>query len=90
MNSKQNEMINIHALDITLDEIQAQLNQHPLRLEERSEDEEEYDDGNTPLIAAAAYGNTAVVNFLLSMGANVEAKNTVCKRFKNFHEQSWA
>ncbi len=35
------------------------------------------DDGYTPLMAAACFGNDVIVEFLLSIGANIETKNEV-------------
>ncbi len=67
-------VVDIHAEDVTLETIQAELMLHPLRLEERKEEGEV---GCTPLIAAATSGNVALVKFLLSVGANIEARNEV-------------
>ncbi len=46
---------------------------HPSRLEEMKTEENNWDDGKTPLMASARCGNIAVVEFLLSLGANIEA-----------------
>ncbi len=55
---------------ITLEAIQDELRAFPSRLEEKKE-------GKTPLISSAEFGNDLVCEFLLSLGANVEAKNEV-------------
>ncbi len=64
--------VNIFAEGITLETMRDELRQQPWRLDERSV----Y--GNTPLMSAAMFGNVAVVEFLLSLGANMEAKDDVC------------
>ncbi len=71
--------VDIHAGDVTLEAIQAELWQHPLRLEEKKQRKGmyEHDVGNTPLMTASKAGNVNVVAFLLSLGANVEAEGKV-------------
>ncbi len=66
------QVVNIHSSRITLEEMQVELRVHPLRLEEK-----ETFWGNTPLMSAAKFGNVAVVEFLLLIGANIHAKNNV-------------
>ncbi len=65
---------------ITVEAMQIELRQQPWRLEEEYGREDVYglDNGNTPLISSALHGNIAVVKFLLSLGANVEARNKAC------------
>ncbi len=63
--------VDIHSPDITLDALQSELKKNPMRLEERREG------NNTLLISSTESGNLAVCTFLLSVGANVEAKNLV-------------
>ncbi len=59
--------------------MQAELRLHPSRLEESEVLGEDYngDDGYTPLLMAATSGNIEMVEFLLSIGANVGAVNSV-------------
>ncbi len=68
-------VVNIHSSRTTLEELQVELRIHPSRLEEK-----EMTHGFTPLISSAFFGNIAVVEFLLSIGANVHAKNKVWMR----------
>ncbi len=67
----------IHTKDIPVGAMQAELREHPWRLEEKHDDEGD-ESGNTPLISSAMHGNIAVIELLLSLGANVEAKDMVC------------
>ncbi len=66
------QIVDIHSEHITVEELQDELRVNPMRLEEK---ENEY--GNTPLLSSAEYENVAVFEFLLSLGANLEAKNKV-------------
>ncbi len=72
--------VDIFAVDITLESIRDELKVHPWRLEERDVDVGN-GMGNTPLMSAADFGKVDVVQFLLLLGANIEAKNTVCLVF---------
>ncbi len=74
-------VVNIHAQLITRVMLETELRLHPMRLEERKEWEHDRDEGNTPLTSAAMFGNIPVVEFLLSIGANIEAKNEVRPMF---------
>ncbi len=65
-------LVDIHAKTVSLETIQAELRLHPWRLEERG-----CSVGKTPLTSAAEAGNVAVVEFLLSLGADMEAKEAV-------------
>ncbi len=67
-NSSLRVVIDIHSSRITLEELQVELRLHPSR--------EKYW-GTTPLILAARFGNIAVVEFLLSIGANIHANSKV-------------
>ncbi len=60
--------------------MQIELRLHPSRLEEKDLEWEE-----TPLISSAKFGNIAVVEFLLSIGANIHAKNKVSMRNLFYH-----
>ncbi len=71
----------IHSKHIALDAIQEELRLNPWRLEEKKV---KYNDthfdshvGNTPLMSSVRFENVAVVEYLLSIGANSEAKNEV-------------
>ncbi len=73
-------IVDIHAKDIAFETIQTELRLHPWRLEEKRVRQEGVDDvdvGNTPLMSAAKAGHAAVVVFLLSLGANIQATNEV-------------
>ncbi len=48
------------------------LREYPFKLEENMDSS-----GNTPLMIACYLGNVGVVQYLLSLGANVQAKNNV-------------
>ncbi len=63
--------VDVHSSRITLKALQAELSANPMRLEELKEW------GNTPLMSSAEFGNVVVCKFLLSIGANIEAKNVV-------------
>ncbi len=65
--------VQIHSSCITQEEMQVELSAYPSRLEEKND----YFLGDTPLMSSATFGNIAVVEFLLSIGANVHAKNEV-------------
>ncbi len=67
--------VDIFGEGITLETMRDELRQHPWRLEEKSVN------GDTLLMSAAKFGKTAVVEFLLSLGANIEAKDSVCVLF---------
>ncbi len=69
------EVINLHNEHITVKEMQEELRVNPLRLEEKML--VDVYDRCTPLTAAAYFGNVAVVEYLLSAGANIEATNQV-------------
>ncbi len=71
--------VDIHSPDITVKAIRADLRKNPRRLEEKKEGSIRDDPlaGNTPLMSSAEMGNIAVCEFLLSVGANIEAKNAV-------------
>ncbi len=75
-------MVDIHAEDVTLEAIQVELTHHPWRIDEKRS--VGFDD--TPLGTAAKAGNVAVLVFLLSLGANVEAKNEVFAFFFCNHQ----
>ncbi len=62
--------IDIHSEHIRLEAIQDELRVNPSRLEEEKE-------GKTPLMSSAEFGNDLICEFLLSLGANVEAKSEV-------------
>ncbi len=64
--------VNIHSSLITLEELHVELRLHPSRLEEK-----EMGWGNTPLMSSVIIGNIPVVEFLLSIGANIHAKDKV-------------
>ncbi len=74
-------VVDIYGEDITMETIQEELRANPSRLEEKKDSDSRYrqdfDEGNTPLISSAKFGNYPVVEFLLSVGADVEAKNQV-------------
>ncbi len=72
-------IVDVHAKDISLESVQEELRLHPLRLEERRERRQVFDDeiGNTPLLSAVKAGNISVVQYLLSLGANVDSRNKV-------------
>ncbi len=70
MSAKTVPIVNIHSQLFTLEELQAELRIHPWRLEEK-------EDGNTPLISSTKLGKIAVVEFLLSLGANIHEKDEV-------------
>ncbi len=72
--------VDIHSEHITLDALQQELRINPWRLEEKKGGNgwQSTDEGNTPLISSAEFGNLQECEFLLSVGANIEAKNTVC------------
>ncbi len=72
-------VVDFHSKLNTLETIQTELKLHPWRLEEKRGRTQKHDDDfeNTPLMTAAKAGNYAVVVFLLSLGANVEAKRHV-------------
>ncbi len=61
-------MMNLLDEHTTLETIQLELRLHPSRLEERDVC------GNTPLMSTT---DVSVVDFLLSLGANIEAHNEV-------------
>ncbi len=68
--------IDIHSPAITLKVLGAELRKNPSRLEEKKVGTNFADPqaGNTPLMSSAELKH---VEFLLSVGANVEAKNAV-------------
>ncbi len=68
MNS--NQIVDIHSKHISLEALQEELRVTPSRLEEKKA-------GKTPLLCSVDFGNIAVCEFLLSLGANIEAKNEV-------------
>ncbi len=71
---------NLHSKSVKLETIQAALRDDPSLLEKMTEKynrEENVDEGNTLLITCALFGNLAAVEYLLSVGANIEAKNMV-------------
>ncbi len=70
--SISSRVIDIHSKHITLEALQTELRLHPSRLEEM-----EMTHGYNPLMSSAKFGNIAVVEFLLSFGANIHAKNKV-------------
>ncbi len=71
-------VVNIHSKRITLDALQEELRMKPWRLEEKNVgDRDHIFAGSTPLMSSAAFGNLEVVKFLLSVGANIEAKHEV-------------
>ncbi len=83
----------IHTKDVSVSAIEDELRTNPARLEEKKEasffsfeEEEEEEDWeecdrdeneNTPLMAASFHGNVAVVQCLLLLGANIDARNYV-------------
>ncbi len=73
--------VDIHSELTTLDAFQEELRINPSRLEEwevginKLHPQVE----NTPLMSAAVFGNSALCEFLLSVGANIDAKNEVNK-----------
>ncbi len=84
MKAKQvvNSVLDIHSKFVTLDDLRDEFRVNPLRLEERkvrkkNEGPDGPVEGNTSLITAAVFGNVALCEFLLSIGANLEAKNKV-------------
>ncbi len=68
--------VDVHSERITLDALQEELRTNPSRLEEKKGNG--WDEGNTPLISSAGFGNLEVCKYLLSVGANIESKNKVC------------
>ncbi len=72
MNS--NRIVDIHSKHVTLEALQEQLGVNPWRLEE-------WKAGKTPLLFSVEFGNIAVCEFLLSLGANIEATNEVLNFF---------
>ncbi len=73
-------VVDIHSNHITLATLRDQLRANPTRLEEKKvkkDDGFDCQEENTPLISAADFGNVSVVEFLLSVGANVDAINKV-------------
>ncbi len=68
-----NSTVDIHSRNVTLEELQEELRVHSSRLEEV---EIVYE--NTPLMSSVKFENVALVEFLLSVGANIHAKNKVC------------
>ncbi len=79
MDSSSIPQINIHAKDISVESLSTELTLNPLRLEEVEDRGIKFDedDRNTPLMSAASNGNVEAVKYLLSIGANVEARNRV-------------
>ncbi len=87
--------IDVHDIDMTVEILKEELRVNPSRLEEKkvpNEEEEkeevgkeddECEDGMSPLTAAAKFDNVAVVKFLLSVGANVKASNKVAFRIRH-------
>ncbi len=69
--------IDLHSNHIALNELQNELRAEPLRLEEKKVELYSSYSGNSPLMSAAAFGNVVLCEFLLSLGANVEATNEV-------------
>ncbi len=71
--------VDIHSPDITLEALQAELRRNPRMLEEKKPGYKRHDplEGNTPLISSVEFGNVPVCDFLLSVGANIEARNDV-------------
>ncbi len=69
--------VDVHSQDITLEALQEELRINPSRLEEKKGGNY-WDQANSPLISLADFGNLQVCEFLLSVGANIDAKNTVC------------
>ncbi len=67
----------VHSFYITLEAIREELRMNPWRLEKKKGGSEWYSAGNTPLISSTVFGNLEVCEYLLSVGANVEAKNSV-------------
>ncbi len=78
MNTTRISAVDVHSEHITLDMIQEELRVNPWRLEEKKgANDWDTHEGNTPLISSAAFGNLEVCEYLLSVGANIKAKNTV-------------
>ena len=70
--------MDIHSEHITLDALQEELRINPCRLEEKKGGNGwDPTEGNSPLTSSAGFGNLEVCEFLLSVGANIEAKNKV-------------
>ncbi len=74
-----NRVVDIHSQHITLETLQNELRSNPTRLEEKKVGNN-WDiphAGNTPLMTSVEFQNIVVCEFLLSVGANIEAKNEV-------------
>ncbi len=71
--------VDIHSPGITLRALRAELRKNPTRLEEKKEGNNWVDPlaGNTLLMSSAELGNVPMCKFLLSVGANIEAKSMV-------------
>ncbi len=67
--------VDIHSDHVRLNALQEELRIRPLRLEEHKVIFPHA--GMTPLLSSAKFGNIAVCEFLLSIGANIEAKSDV-------------
>ncbi len=67
--------INLHAEEITVETMQEEIRVNPVRLEEKKKFRSF--GPCTPLLTAIWFGNVAVVRFLLSSGANIEARTEV-------------
>ncbi len=76
MRKKKTKVLDIHSEHTTLEELQEELRANHLRLEERKVGICSGKD-TTPLMSAAGFGNVEIVKFLLSLEANIEAKDQV-------------
>ncbi len=73
-------VVDIHYNNITLEKLQNELRMNPWRLEEiKYNTSDEHLKMNTPLLSAAAFGNVVVCEFLLSLGADIEAQSKAVK-----------
>ncbi len=78
MSTTRISAVDVHSKHTTLDSLQEELRVNPWRLEEKKEGNGwELHTGNSPLISSAAFGTLKVCEFLVKVGANIEAKNTV-------------
>ncbi len=76
---KPSSIFDMHFKHTTHEDLQAELRVHPWRLEEKKAENTKHNlqSGNTPLMSSAEFGNVEICEFLLSVGANIEAKNEV-------------
>ncbi len=83
------EAIDFHSEHITLEALQDELKVNPTLLEERraGNSSDLPHAGNTLLMSSAQFGNVVVCEFLLSVGANVQAENQVCSSFFKWNHE---